>query len=524
MNKPYRLIWGIALFLPIFIHFFLLQKYLMNFPSWADDFTFIHIILQQKQYSFFEFIPLLFKTHNEIHRIVFSRLLVILMYFFTGEFNFKTFTILANIQMIGILIPFYLYLKKKTWSIWHLIPISLLLFAGYGNIDNFNLIGVLSHTSALLFLVWIAYGLICTKQRVLPIILSLALPFVSTEGLAMLPLVAFILLKEKHKLTLPFLLFAFIIIYHYSNGVKTDTPTLNLSVLFSLAYGFISFIGISRIPISDTYRILICAIQGFSILTYFFILLSKTNRTHKLKEFAFPAIILYQIAATGVMICLSRYTLGPISIIAISERFNSYGLLPLIAIYLMSIESFGKAKLLTSIIFCYYLASLYFAIPNLKGFQNRQKGDIINTYYQHETVNYDISENYKLLLNPKGYEYHYPIDFIPGRNQIIYSLKNANTWIGKEGFKFEKAHNTHYFNLPNLPVLENKLSSRYLVMQSKINVNYFVFLPLLNDNESKEVTRIAQFWQPKTIKINDFNFFLVYLDGKQIKQTWKINI
>jgi hypothetical protein len=115
----------------------------MNFPSWADDFTFIHIILQQKQYSFFEFIPLLFKTHNEIHRIVFSRLLVILMYFFTGEFNFKTFTILANIQMIGILIPFYLYLKKKTWSIWHLIPISLLLFAGYGNIDNFNLIGVL---------------------------------------------------------------------------------------------------------------------------------------------------------------------------------------------------------------------------------------------------------------------------------------------------------------------------------------------------------------------------------------------
>ena len=113
MNRPYRLIWGIALFLPIFIHFFLLQKYLMNFPSWADDFTFIHIILQQKQYSFFEFIPLLFDAHNEIHRIVFSRLLVMLLYFFTGEFNFKTFTILANIQMIGILIPFYLYHKKK---------------------------------------------------------------------------------------------------------------------------------------------------------------------------------------------------------------------------------------------------------------------------------------------------------------------------------------------------------------------------------------------------------------------------
>ena len=524
MIKPYRLLWGFALFIPIFIHFFLLQKYLINFPFWVDDFTFIQIIKQKNQSSFFEFIPLLFEAHNEIHRIVFSRLVVLLIYFFSGEFSFKTFTILANIQMIGILIPFYLYIKKKAWSVWHLIPISLLLFSGYGNFDNYSLIGVVSHTSALLFLVWIAYWLICSKQRILPIILSLAMPFVSTEGLAILPLVAFILFQEKHKLTLPFLLFAFIIIYYYPHETKVEVPAINLSKFLSIAYGFISFMGISRIPISDTYRTLICEIQGFSILTFVVILLIKANRNHRLKEFAFPAIILYLIAATGILICLGRFALGPISLIATSGRFNSYGLLPLIAIYLMSIETWGNVKLFLPIIFCYYLASIYFAIPHLELYHNRQKGDLINTYYQNESVNYDIGENHTLLKNPIGYHFQFPIDLIPSNKKIINSLQNANFFLEKGVFKYERDKNMHYFNLTHPHFVEKQSNSRYLVLQSKIKTNYFLFVPLLNDNNTKNTTRIAQCSLSKPIKISDFNFFLVSLNGNQIKQTWKIKI
>ena len=524
MIKPYRLLWGFALFIPIFIHFFLLQKYLINFPFWVDDFTFIQIIKQKNQSSFFEFIPLLFEAHNEIHRIVFSRLVVLLIYFFSGEFSFKTFTILANIQMIGILIPFYLYIKKKAWSVWHLIPISLLLFSGYGNFDNYSLIGVVSHTSALLFLVWIAYWLICSKQRILPIILSLAMPFVSTEGLAILPLVAFILFQEKHKLTLPFLLFAFIIIYYYPHETKVEVPAINLSKFLSIAYGFISFMGISRIPISDTYRTLICEIQGFSILTFVVILLIKANRNHRLKEFAFPAIILYLIAATGILICLGRFALGPISLIATSGRFNSYGLRPLIAIYLMSIETWGNVKLFLPIIFCYYLASIYFAIPHLELYHNRQKGDLINTYYQNESVNYDIGENHTLLKNPIGYHFQFPIDLIPSNKKIINSLQNANFFLEKGVFKYERDKNMHYFNLTHPHFVEKQSNSRYLVLQSKIKTNYFLFVPLLNDNNTKNTTRIAQCSLSKPIKISDFNFFLVSLNGNQIKQTWKIKI
>ena len=350
------------------------------------------------------------------------------------------------------------------------------------------------------------------------------MPFVSTEGLAILPLVAFILFQEKHKLTLPFLLFAFIIIYYYPHETKVEVPAINLSKFLSIAYGFISFMGISRIPISDTYRTLICEIQGFSILTFVVILLIKANRNHRLKEFAFPAIILYLIAATGILICLGRFALGPISLIATSERFNSYGLLPLIAIYLMSIETWGNVKLFLPIIFCYYLASIYFAIPHLELYHNRQKGDLINTYYQNESVNYDIGENHTLLKNPIGYHFQFPIDLIPSNKKIINSLQNANFFLEKGVFKYERDKNMHYFNLTHPHFVEKQSNSRYLVLQSKIKTNYFLFVPLLNDNNTKNTTRIAQCSLSKPIKISDFNFFLVSLNGNQIKQTWKIKI
>lgn len=523
MNKPNQFLWGIFLLLPIFIHFFLLNTYLINFPTWADDFTFIQVIRHQKELTFFEFIPFLFETHNEIHRNVFGKLSIIIFYFLNGEFDFKTFTILANIQMIGVLIPFYLFIKKKAWSIWHLIPISMLLFATYGNLDNFSLIGTLTHTSALLFLVWIAYGLTCSKQRIIPIILSLAMPFVSTEGLAILPLVVFILIKEKHKLALPFFLFACLIVYFYSSGSKADTPSINLSVFFSIAYGFLSFIGISRIPISDNYRVLICALLGISIIIYIIILLNKAYKSQKLKEFAFPAIILYLIAATGILICLGRFTLGPISLIAISERFNSYGILPLIAIYLMTIETFGNIKLLPAIIFCYYLASIYYAVPVLGIYENRQKGDLINAYYQNESANYDIAENHKLLLSHNAYGYQYPLENIPSKQAIIYSLKYTNNFLEKESFRYESDQNMHYFNLTHPLIGKKQISSQFLVLQSKNNLKYFLFVPILNRHK-KSNTQIAQCWYPKKIKVSDFNFYLLSLNDKQIKDTWKIKI
>jgi hypothetical protein len=170
------------------------------------------------------------------------------------------------------------------------------------------------------------------------------------------------------------------------------------------------------------------------------------------------------------------------------------------------------------------LASIYFAIPHLDLYKNRQKGDLINAYYQNKSVNYDIGENHTLLKNPIGYHFQFPIDLIPSNQKIINSLKNANVFLEKGVYKYERDKTMHYFNLTHPHFVEKQLNSRYLVMQSKIKINYFLFVPLLNDNNTKNATRIAQCSLSKTIKISDFNFFLVSLNGNQIKQTWKIKI
>jgi hypothetical protein len=121
----------------------------------------------------------------------------------------------------------------------------------------------------------------------------------------------------------------------------------------------------------------------------------------------------------------------------------------------------------------------------------------------------EIMENLKLMSSSQ---------------KIINSLKNTNVFLEKGVYKYERDETMHYFNLTHPHFVEKQLNSRYLVMQSKIKINYFLFVPLLNDNNTKNATRIAQCSLSKTIKIGDFNFFLVSLNGNQIKQTWKIKI
>ena len=103
-------------------------------------------------------------------------------------------------------------------------------------------------------------------------------------------------------------------------------------------------------------------------------------------------------------------------------------------------------------------------------------------------------------------------------------MKFANLFLEKGEYKYARDKNMHYFNLTHPHFIEKQLNSRYLVMQSKNNINYFLFIPLLNDYNTKNATRIAQCSLSKSIKISDFNFYLVSINGNQIKQTWKIKI
>jgi len=187
--------------IPAILHAANLYIYLINFPSFGDDFQYLQLVEYVQHHSIYENVNAIFQPHNQIHRIAYGRLIILISYCFWGFIDFKWMTILANLQLLAIAIPIYLYLKKEKHSLWHMIPISFILFSPYGNLDNFGFIGASQHTGSMLFLVWISYGLLYAENKWWVFFLALAYPFVSTEGLAFLPIVAFVFWKSKSRLT-----------------------------------------------------------------------------------------------------------------------------------------------------------------------------------------------------------------------------------------------------------------------------------------------------------------------------------
>ncbi len=89
----------------VFLHFFNLSHYLINFPTWGDDYLFL---------AYFSDLPRLTGTdywirstefHNYIHRIVGARFFTQFYHFFSSEFNFKTLTIVSNLVLLSLLFP-----------------------------------------------------------------------------------------------------------------------------------------------------------------------------------------------------------------------------------------------------------------------------------------------------------------------------------------------------------------------------------------------------------------------------------
>ena len=206
MAKQRNIFLGVLILIPAVIHFFLLNKFVVNFPSWGDDIIYLDLIEKFDKISWSERLGNIFAFHSYIHRIAFSRTLLVLYYKMIGIINFKVIIMLANLQSIAILWIIFRYLKREQMSTWYLVGVSILLFSVNGNLDNYGLIGVLQHLSSILFLVLISYGLIYKPSHIWPLIMALLYPFVSTEGLVFILWASCYLFFTKSKFRVIFVL------------------------------------------------------------------------------------------------------------------------------------------------------------------------------------------------------------------------------------------------------------------------------------------------------------------------------
>jgi hypothetical protein len=523
MKKRLFLGFCIAISLPIAIHFFHLFITLENTPTWSDDFLFLEMIPDLFDgASTKSLISQLFASHNEIHRIAFARIWVALYYLIMHEINFKNLILLANLQMILILIPFYGYLKRQQLSPLHLISIVLVLFSGFGNLDNYSLIGSLQHTSSILFMIWISYGLLFHEDKKWVLLMALFYPFVSSEGIAFIPIVAIILCTQKNKWASPFSFLGLGIIGFYIANYhprQQTTVAITGNTLFELGQGFLGFLGIFRLPFSDSHRSKIAAFIGlivFSILIYSFI------RVVKRQSLAFPFLIYLQIMATGALICIGRFQMGDILDIVISERFFTYGLIGLILLYLILIHQFEFFRrswipgLIVGLVF--FSLSTYFSITPTKDMSLRMQADLINTYHQKKSSAYEGQiYDFNLLHNPRYYRF--PDANIPTLSSIQEGMKNASIFKIPGEYSFRIKGNIRAIYFENLPL--KKDHDRFLIIRSIKAPGDFICSALVYD-EKPLGPKMANVWLPKDAHLTGNEYYLFSFDHKKVIDVLKL--
>lgn len=137
--------------------------YAINVPQ-VDDFLYIDSIrrITTAGTPFSEVIRLLVEQHND-HRILLSRLLVLVDYWVEGHVNYRTLTLLGSVSIGGVLWQVYRLFRQAGLSIWLLLPVALLLFQPSYQEDVWWVLCLLQHTLTL-WLMMIVFRLLIRPE------------------------------------------------------------------------------------------------------------------------------------------------------------------------------------------------------------------------------------------------------------------------------------------------------------------------------------------------------------------------
>lgn len=390
----------LVLLIPIVCHFVNLSWTIINYPNFGDDFVYIELIEYANQHSFIETFKYIFKLHNQVHLIVASKIFVLVNYLVTENLNFKTLTIVSNIQLLAILFIFYLYIRKKKYNKWHLIIISFLLFSPLTSIDNYSLLGSLTHTSSLLVLVVISYLVEFYRKSVWLILVVLLYPLVQTDGWLMLLIFCVI----SYFIHYPFRRLVYIIftiyfsIYIYIQ-LQNSHSSLSFEQIKSIPLAFFVFLGNYVLPLTDSNRIVLNTLGGiliFGIIGYY-----AFKKAQITQLFNFPMLICLQIFAIAFLVCIGRGTNNDLITLVLGDRFYTYSIILLIANYLLLIPVIERFNfnffIIVSIL--YYLGSSFYFIQIRSNLKSRLIADCTNAYFVNNCLSYSIkSDKLKSLM------------------------------------------------------------------------------------------------------------------------------
>lgn len=351
-----------ALIIPFFFYISVIYLFSANVP-FSDDYDAVLKFIEQftEFSSFGERIQLLFAQHNE-HRIVFSRIVILLQQFLLGHINFRILVFTGNLGWLLTIIVLCLRMRKDyKFSLFAILPIIYLLLS-FSHMENmFFPMASISNYWVIFYLVAFLWFLVEKKDVPFTVLFALGL-FTSGNGIIMYILgnVYLILRKEIRSFVFFFVISGILIFiyfwdyhspaYHPSAKVALENPYILIQYLFQ-------FIGnIFIIP-----QIAIAAgILIFACLTIFIL-----HNNFLPKDDFLVLLAIYSII-NALVTAVTRGGFGLEQ--GIPSRYTMYSALALTTVYLIGLRSVEDRLHIRYITFSTLVSVSFFFIILLGGY------------------------------------------------------------------------------------------------------------------------------------------------------------
>jgi hypothetical protein len=147
-----------------------------------------------------EKLALIFESYGP-HRIVFTRLIVLLSYCITGKINITAFIIIGNLLTLGIGVMFFIFLRQRKDAGIFALMIALLLFNGQNFETSTWAMAGLANVGVLLLSMLSVYFIMKPEKQgfIIGLILSVITVFPNGNGMCLFPAILFSFLLQKRK-------------------------------------------------------------------------------------------------------------------------------------------------------------------------------------------------------------------------------------------------------------------------------------------------------------------------------------
>jgi len=345
-------LYGILLLLPLALYYFSVYLFAENIPL-SDDFSsvlgFLGSFLSAESFS--EKIKLLFSQLNE-HRIVFNRLVSLLVFKVNGCMDFKLLLYAGNLLLLPAIYAVYLSFKKKSEKVKYFLPAIIILTVPQFTGSMFWATSAVQNISCLAFSL---LALVLLRKEGLFRELS-AFSFAvlavlaSGNGLFVLPAAIsclFIVKRNSSAFWWTAASALLYILYFYGYTVPVHDKLYYAVKPESVLEFFFVFLGSPVVlnvfymknlfgSSAETIMRIFCALIGAGVVTYFIFLIKK--KYYRLNPAIFTIFILFFLTAFAAAV--TRSGIGPMQ--AFASRYRVIPVFIFALVYISFIELYKE--------------------------------------------------------------------------------------------------------------------------------------------------------------------------------------